>query len=140
MIRIRAMRHSDGLEISAVGHAAYAERGRDIVCAAVSALLFGFLRYLTTDAPSAAACGVTDAPDGNGDRDGSGDRRDRGCGGTVPSVEYRMEDGFLWVRTHGMGERDGAAWALTRAGLSLVEEQHPTCVRLADTTEETAKP
>ncbi len=45
MILIRATRTENALDIRADGHAGYAEAGRDIVCAGVSALLFGLLAY-----------------------------------------------------------------------------------------------
>ena len=46
MIRIRVTRRDSGLEIFAEGHAGYAPVGQDIVCAGVSALLYGFVAYL----------------------------------------------------------------------------------------------
>ncbi len=131
MICIRARRHADGWEISAVGHADYAERGQDIVCAGVSALLFGLVRYLTACAPSAEARGGEASPLA-AETDSSGGCSPRRGEGAVPSVAYRIEDGGLWVRTHHMGDTDTAAWALTRAGLGLIEAEYPTCVRLSD--------
>ena len=48
MISVIAETFSDGLmRISAKGHAGYAPRGKDIVCAGVSALMFGCIYYLS---------------------------------------------------------------------------------------------
>lgn len=44
MIRIHYNRQ--GLALTVSGHAGYAERGRDIVCAGVSTLIFALGRYL----------------------------------------------------------------------------------------------
>ena len=130
MIRIRAERREDGLEISAVGHADFDTRGRDIVCAGVSALLFGFLHYLKTHAPSAAAYEREVSP--ARDRDGSGGRH-ASSEEIVPSaVEDRIEEGAVWVGPHGMNGIDEAAWAVARAGLYLIARQYPDHVSLSD--------
>ncbi len=129
MIRITARRHSDGLEISAVGHADFAERGRDIVCAGVSALLFGFLSYLKATLSVATA---EDGAEAYGAVIGSsGDCNGRACTRSSPrgEMEYRTGDGTLWVRTHGMDSIDTTAWAVTAAGLALIAEQYPDHVR-----------
>lgn len=134
MIRIRAERREDGLEISAVGHADFDTRGRDIVCAAVSALIFGFLHYLKTclkTRPPSAAADETEATSTVG-RDGSGGRREPAGEGLSPAVEDRIEEGTVWVRTHGMNGTDEAAWAVTRAGLWLIARQYPDHVSLSD--------
>ncbi len=129
MIRVCVRRHEDGLEISATGHAGYAERGRDIVCAGVSALLFGYLSHLVTLAPSAAA----DEAEGMHNPAGKGDSGDRpGSAIGMPSVAYRVGKGSLWIRTHGMDGADAAAFGAVRAGLYLIEQEHPDCVRLAE--------
>ncbi len=132
MIRIRVRRHVDGLEISARGHAGYAKRGEDIVCAGVSALLFGFLHHLVmSHSPSAEADGAAGASRSPA-FDGSGDRRTWGAEATLPALEYRMEEGALWIRTHGMDGADSSAWAVTRAGLALLERDYPAHVRLTE--------
>ncbi len=131
MIRICVTRRADGLELTAVGHAGYAERGRDIVCAGVSALLFGFLRHLETHLPPAEADGAGDARPCH-DLGDSGDRRDIGGRASPPSVESEVGEGSLWIRTHGMAGMDTAAWEVTRAGLSLIAEAHPSCVILSE--------
>ncbi len=130
MIRIRVCRHADGLEISAVGHADYAEWGRDIVCAGVSALLFGYLHYLLIHLPSAVADEGDDAHD-HRRRGDSGDRRVPSAQASSPVVVYRMDEGTLWVRTRGADGMDGKAWEVTQAGLALIEEAYPACVCLA---------
>ena len=130
MIRIRAERREDGLEISAVGHAGFDTRGRDVVCAAVSALVFAFLHYLRSCAPSAEAGSVERAPTGEGD--GSGGRYEPLDRAVLPTVDHRIEEGSVWVRTHGMNGADEAAWAVTRAGLCLIAREYPTCVAVTD--------
>ena len=48
MISVVAERFLDGaMRVSASGHAGYAPRGKDIVCAGVSALMFGCIYYLS---------------------------------------------------------------------------------------------
>lgn len=138
MIRIRAERREDGLEISAVGHADFDTRGRDIVCAGVSALIFGFLHYLKTclktrlktRLPSAAA-DEAEVPSTEGS-DGSGGRHEPAGEVLSPTVEDRIEEGAVWVRTHGMNGTDEAAWAVTRVGLWLIARQYPDHVSLSD--------
>ena len=130
MIRIRVERRDDGLEISAVGHADFDTRGRDIVCASVSALVFGFLHYLKTHTPSAATYEREASP--ARDRDGSGGRRLSAEDVLPPLVEHRIEEGAIWVRTHGMNGIDEAAWMVTRAGLLLIARRYPDHVSLSD--------
>ncbi len=135
MIRIRVRRQAEGMELSASGHADYAPRGEDIVCAAVSALLFGFLSYLLSHASSAAAGEGGEARTGVHLEQGrTGDCRQDASSPPSARVEYRTREGNLWVRTHGMCGVDTAAWAVTRAGLSLVADEYPACVCLAETT------
>ena len=57
MIEIRVYPKGDGMVLSAEGHAGMAPRGRDIVCAGVSALLYGFAAYLESLAPRGMGCG-----------------------------------------------------------------------------------
>ena len=130
MIRIRAERREDGLEISAVGHADFDTRGRDVVCAGVSALVFGFLHYLKTHAPSAAVYEREVSP--ARECDGSGGRHTSFEEAIPSAVEDRIEEGAVWVRTHGMNGIDEAAWAVTRAGLYLIARQYPDHVSLSD--------
>lgn len=111
MIRIQVTKGDGGLELSAVGHAGYAPRGRDIVCAGVSALLYGFVAYLEETSPIATAEGSH--PEGS-----------------VTPWEVREEDGRLWVRTHGLDGEDGAAFASIEAGLRLIAACYPDFVTL----------
>ena len=46
MISVNVILREDEVEVLAEGHAGYAPRGRDIVCAGVSALLYGCYDYL----------------------------------------------------------------------------------------------
>ncbi len=112
MIRIRVLRRDDGLEITAVGHAEQAPRGQDIVCAGVSALLYGFIAYLETLPPTATAEG----------------------GGELPHLECSEGEGLLRVKTRGLGGADILGWAVTAAGLRLIEAALPACVTLCDST------
>ena len=92
------------MELEAYGHAAYAPRGADVVCAGVSALLFGYLAYLRS---------VT-GEDGE----------------TCGWVECAEGDGFLHIRTYRMNGCDCAAWAVVSAGVRLIADAYPAHVRL----------
>ena len=108
MICIRVLRRDEGLEISAVGHAGQAPRGEDIVCAGVSALLYGFVAYLETLPPIATA-------EENGE---------------FPHLELSEGDGFMSIVTHGLGGKDLMGLRVTEAGLRLMELAYPAYVRL----------
>lgn len=104
MTRIYVFRREEGIELLAWGHADYAEAGQDIVCAGVSALLYGFKAYL--------------------------ERQSLLCeGGRINPAEW---DGGLWLRTKGFGGMDETAWEVTRAGLELIIRQYPQCVFLEE--------
>ncbi len=113
MIHIQAVCGADGLEISAVGHAAFAAHGSDIVCAGVSALLFGFVAYLER-------CLSISAADGEP------------AGDQTRQLERTVEEGCLWVRTRGMQGLDRQAWAVTAAGLAAIACRYPAHVRLEE--------
>lgn len=106
MIEIRVYPKGDGMVLSAEGHAGMAPRGRDIVCAGVSALLYGFAAYLESLAPR----GTEDCP----------------------HLECTEGDGILRLVTHGLGGAERQGWAVVAAGLRLIEESYPACVRLWD--------
>ena len=108
MIHIRARRQEDGMELSAVGHASYAPRGQDIVCAGVSALLYGFIAYLESLSPIATEGAA--------------------ASGEVPHLQVTESDGGLWVRTHGLGGGDIRGWEVTEAGLCRIASAYPACV------------
>ena len=97
--------HPRGMEILAAGHAGMAPAGQDIVCAGVSALLYGFLTYVESLSPV--------------DQD-------------VQHVETFEWDGGLYLRTCGLGDADRRGWAVTAAGLRLIAEAYPGMVRLTD--------
>ncbi len=128
MIRIRVERQEDGLEISAVGHAGFDRWGRDIVCAGVSALIFGYLAYLES-LPSVATT-EEELVDMNSFTDSSGDCRNRGEHDSRMTVMYRIGEGKLWIQTRNMKGKDTAAWAVTAAGLFLLAAHYPGHVRL----------
>ena len=111
MIRIRVTRRDSGLEIFAEGHAGYAPVGQDIVCAGVSALLYGFVAYLRETLPIATA-------------------EDSHPEGRAPLWEVSEGDGRLWVRTHGSDGRAKAALAPIEAGLRLIAACYPHHVTL----------
>ena len=111
MIRIRVTRRDSGLEIFAEGHAGYAPVGQDIVCAGVSALLYGFVAYLRETLPIATA-------------------EDSHPEGRAPLWEVSAGAGLLWVRTHGSDGRDKAALAPIEAGLRLIAACYPHHVTL----------
>ena len=92
------------MELEACGHAAYAPRGADVVCAGVSALLFGYLAYL---------------------RSVTGEDGEKGGW-----VECAEGDGYLRLRTHRMNGCDCAAWAVVSAGVRLIADAYPAHVRL----------
>lgn len=109
MICIRITECEDGVELSAHGHAGYAPRGQDVVCAGVSALLYGFISYLEGLLPIATEKAA---------RDGT------------PRLEVEDKDDVLWVRTYGMDGADTAGLAVIRAGLGLIASCYPSFVML----------
>ena len=118
MICIRVLRRDGGLELTAVGHAEQAPRGEDIVCAGVSALLYGFIAYLETLPPIATA----------------------EEGGEVPHLVCSEGEGLLRVKTRGLGGADLRGWEVTAAGLRLIESAWPACVALCDLSRDGATP
>ena len=109
MICIRITKGEDGLELSAHGHAGYAPRGQDVVCAGVSALLYGFIAYLEGLAPIATA-GVLE--------------------GDTLGWTAKDEDGILSIQTRGMGGADLDGLAVIQAGLGLIASSYPAFVML----------
>ncbi len=109
MICIRITKGEDGLELSAHGHAGYAPRGQDVVCAGVSALLYGFIAYLEGLAPIATA-GVLE--------------------GDTLGWTAKDEDGILSIQTRGMGGADLDGLAVIQAGLGLIASCYPAFVML----------
>jgi uncharacterized protein YsxB (DUF464 family) len=111
MIRVQVTVGRDGLTLSAVGHAGFAPRGQDVVCAGVSALLYGFVAYLEGLSPIATAEASS-------------------LGGEAPHLEVSEGDGELRVVTRGLGGRDVAGFDVTLAGLSLIAACYPAFVTL----------
>lgn len=104
MTRIRLKVDARGVEVWAEGHAGYATRGSDIVCAGVSTLLFGTLTYLR-------------------------DHTAGGGGGTGARVDFSEGAGYLWFRTrHIRGGHDRIALEILAAGLRLIEQAYPEYV------------
>ena len=107
MIRVQVTVGRDGLTLSAGGHAGLAPRGQDVVCAGVSALLYGFVAYLEGLPPIATA---------------------EASGEETPQLEVEEGDGILRVTTCGMGGKDLDGVAVIRAGLGLIASCYPTFV------------
>ena len=109
MICIRIMRREDGLDLFAHGHAGYAPRGQDVVCAGVSALLYGFIAYLEELLPIATAADSEEES---------------------PSLRVQDKDGVLSVQTRGMGGADLDGLAVIQAGLGMIASTYPAYVML----------
>lgn len=110
MILVEAKRSGDGLRMVARGHADYAPRGQDIVCSGVSALLFGYAAYLESLSPAKAD------------------------GGTCPHLTLDEGNGYLYVRTCGLGGLDLLGWRVVAAGLSRLSGLYPACLEIRDET------
>ncbi len=113
MIRIRVTRRGDGLDVYAVGHAGYAPRGQDVVCAGVSALLYGFVAYLEAISSVATA-------------------EEPACHGGKLHWEASEGDGELRVRTRGESSRVFEGFAAVEAGIRLIARAYPHLVVLED--------
>ena len=110
MIHIRILRGPDGVDMTAVGHAGQGPRGRDPVCAGVSALLYGWIAYLETLPPIATA----------------------EEGGEDPHLVCSEGEGRLRVTTRGLGGADIRSLAVIEAGLRLIQAAYPAAVTLCD--------
>ena len=106
MIEIRTLPREDGLALSAEGHAEMAPYGRDVVCAGISALLFGYLAYLRERPPDKV--------------------------GELPHLAWVEGEGVLQLETCGLGGADLQGWSVVEAGIRLIAEAYPDCVRLLD--------
>ena len=87
------------MELEAHGHANHGAIGHDIVCAGVSALLYGLTEYLKELCKS--------CPEGQ--------------------LEHRVGIGRLYVRTRSL-KGDEIAFAVTAAGLKLLVNAFPQSV------------
>lgn len=106
MIRLRLRLAPRGAEVWAEGHAGYAAPGADIVCAGVSALLYGCLAYLREQCAGQSSGGRA-------------------------RVDLAEGNGFLWYRTRCFrGGADRAALEQLAAGLRLIAGAYPACVAL----------
>lgn len=126
MITIRAYCMEHGVAVYAKGHADFAPRGQDIVCAGVSALLYGYHAYLTTlpqfhglrEVAVPEDCGVLCISD---------------CGAGLYVAPGQDSFTVISCRLDGEDER---AWRVTEAGLRLLAESYPENVRLIDGEQE----
>ena len=149
MICIRITEREDGLELSAHGHAGYAPRGQDVVCAGVSALIYGFIAYLEGLLPIA-----TEKTPREGMPRLETPRLETPRLETpqletprletpqletprletprleTPQLEVEDKDDVLRVRTYGMRGADTAGSAVLRAGLGLIASAYPSFVML----------
>ena len=113
MICVRVTRREGGATVTALGHAGYAPRGQDIVCAGVSAILFSLIAYLRGTPLIATA---------------------EACGGERPRLRVEEGDGRLVVEIVGSSSCYGEALGMAIAGLSLMATRYPAHVTL-DTNE-----
>jgi uncharacterized protein YsxB (DUF464 family) len=108
-----------GLAVMAEGHANFAPRGRDIVCAGASALLYAYRAGLTA-LPSVKSLPLY----------------------ATETVEYRRgpgkfvytdvaQDRFL-VISYGLNREDERTWQVIAEGLRLLAEAYPRNVRFLD--------
>ena len=95
------------MELDAQGHAEHGAIGHDIVCAGVSALLYGLAAYLKEQAGKSQTGSVTCS---------------EGCG-------------WLYLQTKDM-EGDEAAFAVTAAGLTLIAQAFPEAVTFTRVSED----
>ena len=100
-------RRAEGIELDAHGHAEHGAIGHDIVCAGVSALLYGLWAYLEEQIQKSGK-GFLDVSEG---------------------------DGRLYVQTREV-EGDEAAFAVTAAGLTLIAQAFPEAVRFTWVSED----
>ncbi len=126
MIRILAKQRPDGLDVIALGHAEGGERGTDVICAGVSALLFGYAAYLDTLVAGKRGDHNDDSANSRGSGDGDRSTDSSSING---SVERQVGDGYLRLCTHGFEGADMAAWTVTAAGLALIAAKYPDHVR-----------
>ncbi len=102
MIRVWYEREGRVHRLTAAGHAGFAPRGHDIVCAGVSALLLGLLAWLEEEQEG------------------------------VESLLYREEDdGGLFVEAAG-GKRLATAFGVVLSGLREVARQYPGFVEVGE--------
>lgn len=98
MISIMSVPYGDGLTLRASGHANYAPRGQDTVCAGVSVLLHAYLDYLRGLMPHSGA----DA-----------------------SVEYEEREGYMMIRSTGFNGRDLEGFEVVKQGLRRLQSAFP---------------
>ncbi len=101
MILIHMKWGEGGMELEAHGHAEHGAIGHDIVCAGVSALLYGLSAYLEGEAK---------------------------C---CPTGRFNKTEsaGRLYLKASGLRTEE-TAFAVTKAGLCLIAEAFPEAVRM----------
>ena len=104
MTVVRLAETGDGISVDAAGHAGFAETGRDVVCAAITMLLFGSLSYLL--------------------------ERERDGGGRI-RVTSEVQAGALRFCTSGFTDgADRVVLGVIRAGLGDLAACYPKHVRV----------
>lgn len=91
------------IEVSVVGHSGYAERGKDIVCSAVSALSTSFVLALQNLEQK----------------------------GTLIIESLRMTDGELYVAYRDTFSVTASMRIMLMEGLSAIEDQYPDYVKVS---------
>lgn len=106
MIYINMKRRAEGMELEALGHAGHGAIGHDIVCAGVSAILYGLAAYL----------------------EGLCDKNPTGC------LTRTEGAGRLYLRI-GDSEEAEIAFAVAAAGLALITRAFPEAVCFRPSTD-----
>ena len=119
MITIRARRIDRGLAVVAEGHANFAPKGKDIVCAGASALLYAYRARLMA-LPEVRALPLCSAEAGEC-------RRGRGR-----FLYTDVTRDYFTVISYGLNREDEHAWQVIAEGLRLLAEAYPQNVRFLD--------
>lgn len=104
MIQVDVWRGDKQLTVYAHGHAAYAEVGKDIVCAGVSSLLYAYSLYLTARGKL---------------RDG------------YAKIESER-GGEMLIEIHQLEDKDVVAWEVVRGGLELLAREYPLHIKYVE--------
>ena len=122
MTTVRMIRKPDGVVIQASGHADFAVRGRDIVCAGISALVFGTAAYLAEVVTSRQGI-IKEAEQDTAQASSPADR--------LPILHRAVGDGRVFLSTQGFPDGiDQRAADQLAAGIALIARTHPGNVRL----------
>lgn len=127
MTEIRVTQTQDALVITAEGHAGFAGRGEDVVCAGISALLCGTAAYL---ADLVRAGGGTVAGGASGEKKSAACDPDHPAAGR-PRLDREIRPGHLKLSASGLpAGLPGHTAAQLCAGLGLIAEAYPAYLSL----------